>query len=169
MAHTRLLQTVCTVAILAAAPAFAQTNIPPANMPAGDTAAGGAPNNPTAQQATPNSNMAPADRMGSPDRSMGGMGSHAAMDRSHRTAMAMHTRSDASQNAAVDQLNEQSYQAARSGQAFNGTGTGSGVMAAPGGSGRMMDMQHGPMPDTSRTGGAGDGGGGSGSGGGSGM
>jgi hypothetical protein len=169
MAHTRLLQTVSTVAILAAAPAFAQTNMPPANMPARDTAAGGAPNNPTAQQAMPNGNMAPADRMGSPDRSMGGMGSHAAMDRSHRTAMAMHMRSDTSQSAAVDRLNEQSYQAARSGQAFNGTGAGSGMTAVPGGPGRMMDMQRGPMPDTGRTGGGGDGGGGGGSGGGSGM
>jgi hypothetical protein len=164
MAKTRLLQAVCTVAILAAAPAFAQTN-----MPTGDTAAGGAANNPTAHEAMPNSTMAPADRMGSPNGSMGGMGSHAAMDNhsTHRTAMAhtpgaMHGRSDASQDAAVDQLNEQSFQAARSGQAYNGGG--SGGMTAPGGSGSMNDMHGGSMPGGGRTGGDGGGGGGSGSG-----
>jgi hypothetical protein len=42
MAKTRLLGAICTVAMLAGAPAFAQTN-----TPTGDTGAGGAPNNPT--------------------------------------------------------------------------------------------------------------------------
>jgi hypothetical protein len=156
MANTCLLQAVCTVAILAAVPAFAQTN-----MPTGDIAAGGAANNPTAHEAMPNGNMAPADRMGSPHGSMGGTGSHAGMDRhsDHRAAMAaMHGRSEASPDAAVDQLNEQSYQAARSGQAFNGTG--SGTMTAPSGSRSMNDMRGGSMSGSNRMGGDGGGGGG---------
>jgi hypothetical protein len=160
MANTRLLQAVCTVAILAAVPAFAQTN-----MPTGDIAAGGAANNPTAHEAMPNGNMAPADRMGSPHGSMGGMSSHAGMDRhsEHRAAMtAMHGQSETSQNAAVDQLNERSYQAAHSGQAFNGTG--SDMTTAPSGSRSMNDMHGGSMSGSNRMGGDGGGGSGGGSG-----
>jgi len=144
MANTRLLLTACTVALLGAAPAFAQTN-----TPTGDTGAGGAPNNPTAHETMPNraGNMAPADRMGS----MSDHDSRATMDShmSHRSTMAhpMNGKSDTSQEAAVDQLNEQSYQAARSGQAFNGSGSAgnSGGMPAPRGSGTMNDMSGGSM------------------------
>jgi hypothetical protein len=149
MAKTGLLPAVCSIAILAASPAFAQTNMPTGDAPAG------APNNRTMP-------MTPADKMGASHGPMGEMGSHPEMDRhsGHRVAMgAMHGRSEASQNAAVDQLNEQSYQAARSGQAFNGVG--SGAVTAPSASGRMNDMQGGSMSHM-----GGDGGG---SGGGSGM
>jgi hypothetical protein len=151
MANTRLLQTICTVAMLAAAAAFAQTD-----MPTGGTPAGGAPNNPTGHQAMPNDGT-PADKMGSPNGSMGSMGSHMGRRSTHHRAEmgAMHGRSEASQDAAVDQLNERSYQAARSGQAFNG----SDAMAAPGGSGRMMHMQRGSTSGSGRMGGEGSGGG----------
>jgi hypothetical protein len=43
----------------------------------------------------------------------------------------MHGKTDTSQDAAVDQLNNQSYRAAQQGQAFSGSGA-SGGMTAPG-------------------------------------
>ena len=124
MTKARLLQAVCTVAMLAAAPAFAQTNTQPAT-----TGADNSVNSPTGT----GSSMAPADRMGSSDSS--GMSTrsthHATMG--HSSGM-MRSRGDSSQNAAVDQLNEQSYQAAQRGEAFNGSGSsGSSYM----GSGNM--------------------------------
>lgn len=111
MTKARLLPAVCTVAMLAAAPAWAQTS-----PPSGD----------------PN---APAGQTGS---SSGSTGSHAA----HRSSTAhrggaTHSRTDTSQDAAVDQLNDQSYQAARQGQAYNGAAPSSGGMTAPAGPGNM--------------------------------
>ena len=50
------------------------------------------------------------------------------------------TPSGRCQNAAVDQLNEQSYQAAQNGQAFSATDNGSSGTMAPSGSGRMNGM-----------------------------
>ena len=145
MSKTRLLQAVCTVALLAAAPAFAQTNIQPA-----DTGVGGAPNNPTANETMPNrsGSMAPADRMGA-------MGSHSGMDsRSTRHAAMDHRGRSADTSA--DQLNEQSYQAARSGQAYNGSGggmsSGSSGMSS-GSSGSMNDMSGGSMSGSGSSGG----------------
>ncbi|HEY2134073.1 MAG TPA: hypothetical protein VGH36_14060, partial [Acetobacteraceae bacterium] len=97
---------VCTAALLAAVPAFAQTNTSPA-----DTGTGNAPNSPSAYDSTSGrgSNMSPGMRSSSDDnQSMG------AMDResTHRSAMTRHGgmggREDTSQNAAVDRLNEQS-------------------------------------------------------------
>jgi len=170
MAEARLLQAVCAVALLAAAPAFAQqTTTQPATTGAGNsvnapvmhdqTGAGRIGAGTTAQ-----SNMAPAENM---DRTGGGMGSHS----THHAAMSgrsgMHARADNSQNAAVDQLNEQSYQAAQRGQSFSGTDTGaSGTMApgssgtmTPGSSGSMSDMSGGsPVPAASGAGGGGAGG-----------
>jgi hypothetical protein len=81
----------------------------------------------------------------------------------HRSAMGTHSRhmmsssrTDTSQNAAVDQLNDQSLRAARQGQAFNATGGGmqgggsSGTMNDTSGSmnnpsGSMNDMSGGSM------------------------
>jgi hypothetical protein len=86
--------------------------------------------------------MAPAEKMGTSSDS-GASGSM------HRSAMnghqmgAMHGRSDTSQNAAVDQLNDQSYQAAQSGQAFSAADNSSSGAMAPGGSGRMNGMSSG--------------------------
>jgi hypothetical protein len=142
MANTRLLQAVCTAAIFAAAPALAQTN-----MPTGETGAGGAPNAPTTHETMPSGTMAPADQMTSPHRSMGGL-DHSA----HRAAMghrsgAMHGKTSESEEVAVDRLNAQSFQAARSGQAFDGSG--SGAMTAPDGSGSMNDMHGGSMSGSS--------------------
>src|ERR1700712_1652363 len=137
MSKTRLLQAVCTVAFLAAMPAFAQSNIQPA-----DTGVGGAPNNPTANETMPNrsGSMAPADRMGA-------MGSHSGMD-SHSTRHAAMDHRGRSADTSADQLNEQSYQAARSGQAYNGSGggmsSGSSGMSS-GSSGSMNDMSGGSM------------------------
>jgi hypothetical protein len=97
MAKTRLLGAICTVAMLAGAPAFAQTN-----RPTGDTGAGGAPNNPTnAPTTAPAPNSYPATE------------SHS----THRHS-AMRARNDLSQDSAVNRLNDESYQAAQKGQAF---------------------------------------------------
>jgi hypothetical protein len=63
--------------------------------------------------------MAPADDTGS---------HHAAM-RGH----AMHARTDTSQDSAVDQLNDQSFQAAQRGQSFSASDTGSSGGAMSGG------------------------------------
>jgi len=163
MAKTHLLQAVCAVAMLASVPALAQ------RPEAGATGPNGAPNPEMNQSAAPGNNganstsMAPADTSGSP----GAMGDHASMDNqsTHRSAMqhpmrGMHGKSEMSQDAAVDQLNDQSLQAARSGQAFNGSSSGGmsspGAMSNPGassgGSGSMNDMSGGSMSGNGTTG-----------------
>jgi hypothetical protein len=125
MAQPRLLQSVCAVALMAAAPAFAQTSTQPA-----DTGPNNSVNAPAMHSAAPPaSGIAPAEHMGT----------HADSARSHAMHhMAMNhgrSRSDTSQNAAVDQLNDQSLQAAQRGQAFgmsDMTGT-TGPTTMPGG------------------------------------
>jgi hypothetical protein len=146
MANTRLLQAVCTVAMLAAVPAFAQMNTPP-----GATGPGGTPN-PAAHRAMPGqtsgsgSSMAPAAK--------DGLGTSASDEShaTHRSAMAhpmgmKHGRTDASQHDAVNNLNDQSYQAAQKGEAFGGRGSdaASSDMTKPGGSRGMNDMSGGSM------------------------
>jgi hypothetical protein len=139
MLKTRLLQAACAAAMLAAVPAFAQTNTPPAGT-----------GNPTPDhQSMPNnkSSMAPANKDGL------GASAKEDMHSTHRSAMAhpahmMHSgKTDTSQNAAVDSLNEKSYQAAQNGQPAGGgmndnasTGT-----PKPGGTGSMNDMSGGSM------------------------
>ncbi len=128
MANTRLLQAICTVAMLAAAPAIAQTDTAPAS-----TGAGNSVNAPTGSG------------------SSGTMATH-----SHHSAMAghsgkmMHGRSDASQDAAVNQLNDQSYQAAQRGQAFGASNMGSSGMTS-GGMNGMSSGSGAGAPDTSNT------------------
>jgi hypothetical protein len=101
MANARLLQAVCAVSMLAAAPAIAQTDTAPASTGAGNSV-----------------NAPVADNTSTGSGTSGTMSTH-----SHRSAMAghsskmMHEKSDA-QDAAVNQLNDQSYQAAQRGQAF---------------------------------------------------
>ena len=130
MAKTRLLQAACTAALLAAVPALAQTNTP-------NSAAQPAPAQPAP---TDNSNMAPAH----PSHSASGEG-----HMTHRSAMShsggmMHGRSDTSQNAAVDRLNEQSFQAAQQGQTFGGVGgSDSGTMTTPSGASSPGSMPNG--------------------------
>jgi hypothetical protein len=163
MVKARLFQAVCTAALLAAAPAFAQSN-----TPTGDTGIGGTSNNPTAHETSP-SNMGPGD---STSRPMGGAGSHASMDdhSTHRSAMshpsgAMHAgRGDSSEAAAVDRLNDRSYQAARQGQGSNASApeSGPGMMAQPKPSGGMNGMSRGSMSGEGSGGDGGGGGGGSG-------
>jgi hypothetical protein len=134
MAKTHLLQAVCAVALLAAGPALAQ------RPEAGMTNAAGQPN-PMVHQNDTAANTAPTGQTGSSSSSTAGSSHY-----THRSAMgrSMHGRSDMSQDAAVDRLNDQSYQAAQQGQALSGNGSGmstapspSGTMpsaAAPGGS-----------------------------------
>jgi len=142
MTKTRMLQAVCTFAMLAAAPALAQTQNPGSGM----TGPNGQPN-PAVQQSAPNSSagMAPADN---------GSGASAPGDShvTHRSAMGhhtgmMHSRADRSQDAAVDNLNDQSYQAAQSGQTF-GSGTGSMGSSGTSGPGSLGsgDTSGGSMP-----------------------
>lgn len=144
MAKLKLVQAACAVALLASAPAFAQSN-----TEVGATGQGGGAVNPTAHETMP-SNTGGTSMSGDkgnmmPAHGMNASGSQAAMDShsTHRAAMGhmhgmMHGRNDRSQDAAVDQLNEQSYQAAQNGQAFNGS-TMSGS-TAPAGSGGMKGM-----------------------------
>lgn len=129
MLKTRLLQAVCAVAMLAAVPAFAQSNTENQAAPPADTGNTGAP---------------------------AAEGSHAThhSTRAHRTS-AMHSgKTDSSQNAAVDRLNEQSYQAAQKGEAFGGGGSdqGSSGMTKPGGSGDMNTMPGGSTSGSDATG-----------------
>jgi hypothetical protein len=128
MAKARLLQAVCAVALLAAAPAFAQqTTTHPATTGAGNSV--NAPVDQTTPGPAGRSSMVPAERM---DQTDSGMGSHS----SHRSAMSghagMHARNDTSQNSAVDQLNDQSFQAAQRGQSFSASDTGSSATMSPG-------------------------------------
>jgi hypothetical protein len=102
MANPRLLRAVCTIALLAAAPAFAQTNTPASGTPDTNNAAAPAP---TAGHTMHHSGM-----------------TH------HRMHAA--TKAPTSQDAAVDRLNEQSFQAAQQGQSFTGP---SGAMTMPAG------------------------------------
>jgi hypothetical protein len=154
MAKTHLLQAVCTVAMLAAVPALAQ------RPESGMTGPNGAPN-PAAQQPMPNSgSTAPADNAGSASTSSPGDTGSASTTPSHpkhRSAMARSARghTDRSQDAAVDQLNDQSYQAAQQGQAFSAGGAPSGgpgamppsgAMPPAGASGGMNGMSGGTTP-----------------------
>jgi hypothetical protein len=138
MTKTNLLSSVCAIVLLAAVPALAQTTMKPA-----DTGIDNTLNNPTG---TPNGSgmMTPADKMGSTT------GSHASMNgHSAKHASAMHGSSSMPQTDAVDQLNNQSYQAALNGKAFNG-------MTPPGSSSASMnDMGGGSMARTGTTGGTG--------------
>jgi hypothetical protein len=139
MVRTRLLQAVCTVAMLAAVPALAQNSDTNTGMSGAPGA--GTPPAPTGG----NSNMAPADNAGS-------MGEGHAAHRSKMGHGSMHSSKGANaQDAEVDRLNEQSYQAAQRGQAFSATGSsgGSGAMMAPNGAGKgsgapMMPMSNPP-------------------------
>ena len=139
MAKLRLLHTVCAVTLLAATPVLAQSNA--------QTGTGGSSVTPTTQDAMP-SGSASGGSSGSastgtsrPIRATGGSsdGSTQAMMQNHpghhagmRMHTAMHSRNQANaQNAAVDMLNNQSYQAAQKGRAFGGspaaTGTATGM------------------------------------------
>ncbi len=132
MENARLLQAICTVAVLAAAPAFAQTDTAPASTGAG------------------NSVNAPAgDNTSTGSGTSGTMNTHSSHMAAHSSKM-MHGKSDASQDAAVNQLNDQSYQAAQRGQAFGASNMGSAGMP----SGSMNGMSGGSSaspPDTSNT------------------
>jgi hypothetical protein len=130
MAKARLLQAVCTVAMLATAPAFAQTDTQPGRPGTGNTMNSPEPDN--------------GSMAGSPTQSNRMSSGNAMSGQSmHRSAMAGHSRmmggkSDTSQNATVDQLNEQSYRAAQQGQAFSASNMSPNGSMAPAGSGSRM-------------------------------
>jgi hypothetical protein len=141
MAKTRLLQAVCTVALLAAAPAFAQQT----QTPTGATGPNGAPNpvdQPASHAASPktaatdtNPGMAPANSGANSTSAVNESNKNdtnkSASDESHSTRHATmerpmhatHSRTDTSQDAAVNRLNDQSYKAAEQGQAFSANGS----------------------------------------------
>jgi hypothetical protein len=116
MTKATLLQAACAAALLAATPVFAQTDTKPA-----DTGAGGAPNVPAAH-ATP-----PATPAAKP------------MSHMHHSAMeGHHAKSGASaQDAAVDRLNDESYQAAEKGESFSGAGAAAPAAGATAPGGKM--------------------------------
>ena len=118
MDSTRLLPLLGGIALLAAAPAFAQTETKPADM-----SAGGAVN-------------APMQHNSMQDGSMESHPAHHAMRHARRSE-----KTDSSQDSQVDQLNDRSYQAAQQGQAFSGasgdtpgqtSGSGTGATHATG-------------------------------------
>jgi hypothetical protein len=149
MLKIRLLQAACTVAMLAAVPAFAQSNTP---VTSDGTAAA-----PADHQATPDkTSMSDSKSTMSPGDKNGDSAGHA--NHARRTAMAhpagtMHSsRTDTSQNSTIDQLNDQSYQASQKGEALGGRGTDSAssdmakpAAARPNGTGSMNDMSGGSM------------------------
>lgn len=106
MAQATLFKAACAAAMLAATPVLAQSN-----NPAGDT---GAANAPMTHDTTP--------------------GSHPMTGHMHHSAMGEHHAkshmSESSGDAAVDRLNDQSYQAAQKGEAFE---AGTPATSAPGG------------------------------------
>jgi hypothetical protein len=112
MVKAGLLQAVCALGLLAAAPAFAQTDTQPA-----DTGVHNSVNVPEAPGG--GSTMAPAQRNGSD--SMSTMSGHMA----HRHG-AMHAKADSSQDSEVNRLNDQSYQAAQRGEAFSASNASAG-------------------------------------------
>jgi hypothetical protein len=118
MVRANLLTAACTVAVLAATPVLAQSNVQ-----SGDT---GNPNMPAMHDSMP-----------------GHAGSRADMDSTHRSRMDHHRSSAArsgrtSESAIVDRLNEQSYEAAQRGQAF-GPGGSSDMGGSPSRSGGTND------------------------------
>jgi hypothetical protein len=127
MAASKLSLVAGAALMLAAFPALAQTNTQTGNMsgasPAPSAAPGGAYNS--------NPGMAPRSNMGS---SAGGMHAYNQGQDTHHAMSPHHAmrsgRSDSSQNAAVDRLNEQSLQAAQQGQNFM-SGSSTGGSAAP--------------------------------------
>jgi hypothetical protein len=154
MATTRLLHAACTVAMLAAVPAFAQSS-----NTAGQTGSSAMPQTQSGQTSTQGANtygtMSQNNSMSPSNQDMDTSG-HSGTHRSAHSRQMMHSsRTDTSQNAAVDQLNDQSLRAARQGQAFNATGGGmqgggSGTMndtsgSMSGSSGSMNDMSGGSM------------------------
>jgi len=108
MAKATLLQAACAAAMLAATPVFAQSN-----NPAGNTGADATQAAPATHDATSGSHMT-------------GHMHHSAMGEHHAKS---HSSADA-QDSAVDRLNDQSYQAAQKGEAFD---AGTPAATAPGG------------------------------------
>ncbi|HVY17575.1 MAG TPA: hypothetical protein VHB27_20310 [Rhodopila sp.] len=154
MPTTKLSLVAGAALMLAAFPAFAQTSTPPStgssgtgSSDTGGAGTGGAGTGGTGTSAAPMTDQSSGSSM-----SQGaGMGSksgpmHHWARKAHHP---MHAgRSDTSQNAAVDQLNEQSYQAAQQGQNFAPGGAGGSSAPATGGSGMSPGASGGASGDT---------------------
>jgi hypothetical protein len=125
MAKASLLTAVCAAALLATTPVLAQNSTNP-----GDAGAGYSPSAQGMPEASPGQTGTPS-HMGSR--------SHHSTTAHHRGSM----RPDA-QNAEVDRLNQQSYEAAQRGQNFS-VGGSSGMSTAPSGGGSMNDTGGGAM------------------------
>jgi hypothetical protein len=136
MTTTKLSLVAGAALMLAALPAFAQTNTQPGTM-------------------NGNPGMTPKSSMGT---SAGGMHASDHAQDTHQSMSPHHAmrggRNDGSQNAAVDRLNDQSFQAAQQGQNFTpGSSSGGSAMPAsdsmgrgnmaPGGSGGMNQPNSG--------------------------
>jgi hypothetical protein len=124
MAKSHLLSAVCTVALLAASPVFAQSSTQAGETAAGRAAGGAAP-----------SSTGPAG-VEKPMHNMD-MGKH------QHPGMMHGSKGDRSQDAMVDRLNERSYQAAQQGQSFSLPAAGSGDAAMPAGGGTHDMSGHG--------------------------
>jgi hypothetical protein len=110
MAKIHLLQAVCAVALFGAVPAFAQTN------PASGS-----------HEAMPSDKMAKAEPVkAEPEKADHATAKHEATE--HHAVHA--SKADTSQDAAVDTLNDKSYQAAQGGQAFTGAADAAPVKPA---------------------------------------
>ncbi len=142
MSKIRLLQAVCTIAMLSAAPAFAEdihSGVARIGQPPDVTAQNTPAQNDNAPAMTPSDQS--SGNVGQPGMNGSGMNGTDTMRSSGampHTRGAMRGTSDSSQSAEVDRLNEQSLNAARNGQAFNGSGGGAS-------SGSMNDMSGGTM------------------------
>ncbi len=113
LSQANLLRVACTVAMFAAVPAFAQTNTAPA--------ATGADNKPATPNSATTSSAMPSDTTAKTTMKTPAP--------THKMAMAPHhtmhmSKTDSSQDSAVDHLNDQSYQAAEKGMTFTAPGTG---------------------------------------------
>jgi len=149
MAGFRLLQATCTIALLAATPALA------GRPEAGMTNASGQANPEDTQARQPaTGSQAPANS-GANTTGMVKPDSRATEPQpAHRPAMnqsasVTHERTDSSQDAAVNKLNDESYQASQNGETFRVSRNDSGaapVHGASDASGSTNGTSGGPMP-----------------------
>lgn len=148
MAKARLLQAICTVAMLAAVPAFAQQTTGPGQGATGDstmTTPSGAPAaNPGSMN---NGSMAQSGMSDQGNGSMAPMPGHARMHNGmgHSRRAMRGGATDSSQNATVDQLNDQSLRAAQQGRTFSAASDTGAMGGSAASSGTMNDMSGGSM------------------------
>lgn len=155
--------TACTLALLAAGPGFAQSRPGDSGMmnqsantgPMGTQSDNGSVNHPGSNGSMNSSDNNATMGHSADSGSMGMQSDNGMMDRSGRHAGrgAMHAarggQTDTSQNADVERLNEQSYQAAQQGREFTPGNSGNSGMGSSGGRSSGMDSYRGSGGDTS--------------------